>query len=267
MKTLEIDYLSRYIVRAPLGLALERVQECWILSRKSFARPILDIGCGDGIFAEVFFPDKLEYGLDPNKKEIERARITGRYLELFNSPGNKVPLDDSSVGTIICNSVLEHIKDIDGVLREAHRVLKPEGRFYLTIPTDKFDRNSIGSTLLELLGLHNLAAKYRRMFNKFWCHYNFHDYSGWKDVFNRNGFEIADSQMYCSKKQCLIDNALVPFALPSFFARKYIGRWFWFPLLRRMSMFLLLPVARLLVSANISKSGDGAGLIFFELKR
>jgi len=262
-----IDYLARYAERAPLGLALERVQECRILSEKKFAGPILDLGCGDGVFAEVFFRDQVDYGLDPNPKEIDRARATGKYRTLFNCEGSRIPLDDSSVGTIISNSVLEHIPDIGPVLREARRVLRPEGTMFLTLPTDQFDRNSWVSLMLESLGLSGLAAKYRNFFNRFWVHHNIHDLAGWSEVFVENGFSIAESRLYCSRRQCLIDEALVPFALPGFFARKFLGRWFWSPALRRMMMFFVLRLARFLDRSKEEREDKLSGLIFFELRR
>jgi len=259
------DFLARYLARAPLALALERVQECRILAAKAFERPILDLGCGDGVFAEVFFPEPVDYGLDPDPAEIARARTANRYLHLLNSGGNSIPLGNASVGTIVCNSVLEHIPDIDPVLKESARILKPGGRLYLTLPTDCFDRNTWASLALELAGLSGAAASFRRFYNRFWHHHHAHDIRGWTAIFARNGLRVADCLPYASRRQCLIDDALVPVALPGLFAKKILGRWSWFPPLRRLAVPLILPVARRLLDPADRPVTDRPGLVFFEL--
>ena len=261
------DFLALYVSRAPLALALERVQECRILSAKEFDRPILDLGCGDGVFAEVFFQEPVDYGLDPDPAGIKRARGTNRYLRLFNSGGNSIPLDDSSVGTIVCNSVLEHIPDIDPVLGESARILKPGGRFYLTLPTDHFDRNTWISVALEFAGLSVAAASFRRLYNRFWHHHHAHDIPGWTSIFERNGLRVSDCLPYASRRQCLIDDALIIPALPAFIAKKILGRWSWFPRLRRLAVPLILPIADRLLDPPRQPVTDRPGLVFFELTR
>ena len=52
------NFLLNYLKKAPVPLAVERSLECEILSRQEFVRPILDIGCGEGIFASVLFRGK-----------------------------------------------------------------------------------------------------------------------------------------------------------------------------------------------------------------
>ena len=62
------QFVSKYISKAPLALALERSFECHILSQNTYEHPILDLGCGDGIFASILFKDKIDVGIDPNKR-------------------------------------------------------------------------------------------------------------------------------------------------------------------------------------------------------
>ncbi len=49
------DFLKRYLAIAPSALAYERAIECELHVGKNWASPILDIGCGDGIFAQILF--------------------------------------------------------------------------------------------------------------------------------------------------------------------------------------------------------------------
>ncbi len=45
-----------------------------------------------------------------------------------------IPLPDASVDVILCTQVLEHLKYPVKALQELHRLLKPGGRLYLTVP-------------------------------------------------------------------------------------------------------------------------------------
>lgn len=46
-----------------------------------------------------------------------------------------LPLADASVDVILCTQVIEHIPEPAKVLDELHRVLRPEGRLILTVPS------------------------------------------------------------------------------------------------------------------------------------
>ena len=134
------DYLYRYLCECPVPLALERCFECEILSGMEFSPPVLDLGCGEGLLAKTLFAEKLDVGLDPNPRELDRARHNGAYRKLICAPGDRIEAAPESFGTILSNSVLEHVADLEPVLREAHRVLRADGRFYATVPSQFFDR-------------------------------------------------------------------------------------------------------------------------------
>ncbi len=66
-------------------------------------------------------------------------------LDLENNPiyenrpditwkGNTIPLDDGSIDCAICTEVLEHLPDPEAVLSEIHRVLKPDGLVFISVP-------------------------------------------------------------------------------------------------------------------------------------
>src|SRR4051794_9388664 len=98
-------FLASYIGVAPLALAFERVMECRILSSMPFERPILDIGCGEGLFARMLFAEKIDTGIDPNPHEIARAREWGVYTELLVCKGDAIAKPDGHYRTIFSNSV------------------------------------------------------------------------------------------------------------------------------------------------------------------
>lgn len=260
------DFFRTYLCEAPLPLAIERTQECEILSREEFSRPILDIGCGEGLFAHVLFDEKIDVGVDPNPLELERARSYDAYKELICCTGDSIPRESGSFNTIFSNSVLEHIQDLEPVIREARRLLAPTGRFYATVPTHLFDRFSVGHQALALMGFSELARTYSRFFNGFWRHHHFHTPEGWEGVFRRCGFVVETSRQYCPKTVGLFDDALTPLALPSFIAKKALNRWFLFPGLRRTVAAPLL--ARLFRGmTKIDPSTTEGGIVFFRLRK
>ena len=158
------NFLCNYLIDAPTPLAIERSWECILFSQEELKTPILDIGCGDGIFARSLFKSRVNVGIDPNKVEIDRAADTMSYDELLLDFGDKIHKKDKSFNTIFSNSVLEHIEDIHAVLLEAKRLLKTNGTLYLTVPTDNFE-NFLVSCLLRVLM--KMRRAWHRLFNNF----------------------------------------------------------------------------------------------------
>lgn len=102
---------------------------------------VLDVGCGAGELVR----DGLDAGLDMFGADIfyeggdsrERAKELGLYGErvLEVTADGRLPFDDQSFDAVCSNEVLEHVQDLDLVLSEVRRVLKPNGIFLSIFPT------------------------------------------------------------------------------------------------------------------------------------
>lgn len=101
---------------------------------------ILDIGCGDGPFAnfcamrgaEVIFAD-----IDANKVAAVSAMLknsNARAVMPLVTDAKPIPLDDARVNKVIAMEVLEHVEDPRAFMREIVRVAKPGCQFLLTVP-------------------------------------------------------------------------------------------------------------------------------------
>ena len=259
------EVVNNYVGLAPLALAFERVMECRILNEQRFEQPVLDIGCGEGLFAKMLFEGKIDTGIDPNPRELGRAHELGAYAELIQCQGDSIPKPDEHYRTIISNSVLEHIPALSPVLQEAYRLLAPGGRMYLTVPSDRFDQYTWISQALAALQLKGLQHRFRKFFNSFWAHYHFHTPEEWAEIARTAGFEVVEVYSYAPKRVCLLNNMLVPFSIPALFIKKWLNHWTLFPNVRRVLLFPIVTLGRVLLR-GAERCEDG-GLVFLSLKK
>jgi len=99
---------------------------------------VLDLGSGGGIdvllSAQRVGPAGKAYGLDMTDEMLALARENQikagvENVEFLKGEIENIPLPDNSVDVVISNCVINLSADKDRVLREAFRVLKPDGRF------------------------------------------------------------------------------------------------------------------------------------------
>lgn len=257
------DFFKNYLKKAPLPLAVERSMECQILSKRNFERPILDIGCGDGIFAHMLFAEEIEVGIDPNPKELQHAKQCKIYKKLIKCYGDHIPMPSEEFKTIFSNSVLEHIQNIEDVLIEAHRLLASNGVMYITLPTDLFERYTVIYRFLTWIKQEGLAKKYAKFFNRFWRHYHAHKVNKWITLFDKCGFRVITTEEYGSKIVCVFNDLLAPFSILSFITKKIFNRWF-FASLRAITAPVLHKVYQKM-SASVETENEMGGLVFFEI--
>jgi SAM-dependent methyltransferase len=259
------EFLSTYVGLAPLSLAVERTMECQIMSGKCFDRPVLDIGCGEGLFAKVLFAEPVDTGIDPNQRELDRAQELGVYKRLICCGGDAIPEPNGSYRTIFSNSVLEHIPTLDPVLAESFRLLQSGGHFYATVPSAHFDEYSAISQLLGAFGLSSMQARYRGFYNRFWAHYHFAEPAAWAERIRAHGFEILEAYSYAPKRVCLLNDLLVPTSLPGFLSKRFTNRWTFLPRWRRIAFAPATMIARLFLrGAELCEHG---GLVFISARK
>lgn len=97
-------------------------------------RRALDIGCGGGLLAEEFARLGCNVtGIDPSARSVAAARahaaLSGLDIAYRVGRGEGLPFPDSHFDIVYCCDVLEHVEDLDAVLAETARVLKPGGLY------------------------------------------------------------------------------------------------------------------------------------------
>lgn len=94
---------------------------------------VLEIGPGTGANLPHFPRDIHWIGIDPNPYMHDylrkRAASLGIQVDIRRGLAEQIESAPESVDTVVSTLVLCSVHDLEGVLREIHRVLKPGGRF------------------------------------------------------------------------------------------------------------------------------------------
>lgn len=96
---------------------------------------LLDVGCGGGFLSEEFARAGFDVtGIDPAIESVEVAQrhacVSGLSIDYRVGAGESLPYGDANFDCVACCDVLEHVDDLERVIEEAARVLKPGGFFF-----------------------------------------------------------------------------------------------------------------------------------------
>ncbi len=96
---------------------------------------IVDIGCGPGLLAcelsAAVASDGRVIAIDssPAMLELARSRCSDlSNVEFIECDATELAVDDANADAVACIQVLLYVPDVDRVLADMHRVLKPGGR-------------------------------------------------------------------------------------------------------------------------------------------
>ena len=92
---------------------------------------VLEIGFGTGSNLK-YYPDSVE--IEPNPYMLDRIRrrasTLNKVITVFRGYGENMPFKDEVFDTVVVTLVLCMVSDVERVVSEITRVLKPGGRFY-----------------------------------------------------------------------------------------------------------------------------------------
>ena len=188
------DFVARY--PAQPATAFWRAIEIDVLANAGIGDGLgLDLGCGDGILTSILF-DRIGrqprlVGIDPDPLETEAAQKYSFYERIHTTGGDDIPEDDATFDYVISNSVLEHIPNLDPIIKEVSRVLKPGGRFYFTVPCPGFKENLRGSIIPG-----SSREKYLQELDKRIAHFNYLTEQDWAAIALKNGMEVTEVTGY-----------------------------------------------------------------------
>jgi len=254
-----MNHLESYLRAAPFSLALERAIEARWLASLPLVEPVLDVGCGDGLFAERTFGKSLAVGIDRNPAELAIARARGRYRSLVAAEAARLPFRTGAFASVISNSVLEHLADLPATLAEIRRVLRPDGHLWFSVPSPLYGKLLFNTTMLAAIGLHGLSRRYEHLINvKLQKNVHCLDIEQWRALLATAGLRVVRHARYLPRAVMFVNDLGYPLAVPAMLWKRWLGRWTLSPRLRRP---VAAGLARLLapVYAAPCRAGQGAG--------
>lgn len=87
---------------------------------------LLDIGCGNKPYRSLFREVDDYVGCDITQSSENLVDVI--------CPADNIPLPDSSFDAVFCTQVIEHVANFPRLLKEAFRLLKPEGKLFVSGP-------------------------------------------------------------------------------------------------------------------------------------
>jgi SAM-dependent methyltransferase len=219
------DYLWLHLRELPYFRALLRAVESRFYQEIAFPTPVLDLGCGDGQFADITFDYPLDVGVDPWWGPLREAQERYTYRLLSQADGARLPFPEGYFSSAISNSVLEHIPLVDDVLAELSRVLIPGAVFAFSVPNHRFLPTLSLGRWLDQLGLHSLGDAYRGFFNRISRHYHCDPPDIWEIRLENAGFQLEKLWHYFSPAALHALEWGHYFGLPSWVSKMTTGRW------------------------------------------
>ncbi len=256
------DFLRQCLGEWPASHALLRAIELRKLWRYPLTPPVLDIGCGDGIFTHLLFSEPLEAGIDLNPGEIRRAECKGSHRRLLVGSGTHLPFADGTFRSVFSNCVLEHIDGLDLALAEISRVLQPGGMLLTTVPTPRWESEG-PFPFLRRWGWHGLSERLNTVLRRVWHHVTVEDEEAWRTRLGRAKMKMINWEPYMVPIAYSAYAGFLPWSFGSFISRRLTGRWFLCKPLRRLFVPIL---SRWLRRAYLAEDTNGACALLVAVK-
>lgn len=216
---------EQQLFHLPYFRGMLRAVEQSFYEQQEIEEPIYDLGAGDGHFAWALFRDQKVIGVDPWWQPLNEAKEREVYPLLVQAEGACAPVESGSCGSAISNSVLEHIPEVQPVLDEVARLLKPGGKFYFAVPNQRFITELWGMKMLSSLGLKQLAVAYSGFFNKISRHINLDPPEVWLERLRRAGFDEVEYWNYFPVKAMHTLERGHAAGLPNLLWKNLFKRW------------------------------------------
>jgi ubiquinone/menaquinone biosynthesis C-methylase UbiE len=142
---------------------------------------VLDLGCGDGRLT-LSLRGRRIVGADVSRVALDRARprVSERDIELVElTPGAVLPFDDGTFDLVLLAETIEHVVDVQTLLSEARRVLRPGGELAVTTPAHG-----------RRTGLSMLTRGFERTFDPLSPHVRFFTRRSLSGLLGEMGFDV-----------------------------------------------------------------------------
>ena len=171
---------------------VEYLTKLWKLGK------ILDVGCGNCRNLLPFFIKNFDcYGVDFSENMIKEAKkfISKKNIKvnLRKADITKLPYKDKSFDYVIAFSTLHHLKNPENGVEEIHRVLKVEGKAYISVWNK-----------MQLRFLFKRKETYIK-WGKEKRYYHFISFFEMKKLLEKYDLNILDSKMFGKNLEFLVE--------------------------------------------------------------
>ncbi len=99
---------------------------------------LLDMGCGTGFVINLVkdFVQEI-HGVDITQAMLDRIDVSSGNITLHNSEAEKLPFKDAEFDMVTAYAFIHHLHDYKIALKEAYRVLKPQGVMYIDLEPNR----------------------------------------------------------------------------------------------------------------------------------
>lgn len=216
-------YFRRYLEISPLCVALWRSVEAKHLSTVDLKRPILDIGCGWGEFAQAF-GKKIDMGVDIAPRDLYVAAKGSMYKNLTLADARNLPFSDNSFASVISISTFEHIPNPKKLLSEMYRLIKPSGILAITMETEEVDSNTFYRPFLQKIGLSFLSNRLTWAYNTYFHRHTLPSKKEWIRQIENAGFKIVLAKNIISPTVTRLYDIFILTSWPAQIFRFFIGK-------------------------------------------
>lgn len=186
------DAVSQLYPHIP-PMSMWRAWEYAAYLRYHLSEPILDVGCGDGRYFHLIWPDiKDVVGVDLNPEVVAAARQSGVYRETYIAPAHQLPFPNQHFASAFANCSLEHMDHLPEVLENILRSLSPGGMFLSSVVTDKFIDWATLPLLVNQMGQKDKAKSLLAEYEAYHHLTSPFPPKVWIDLLERSGFEVLE---------------------------------------------------------------------------
>ena len=233
---LTYSHFSKYFPHAPLALCIKECARLATLRKYRVEGPILDVGCGDGLFAKIAFQDTEVWGIDIDGSEGRWAQASRVYQQVVLADITKAQLPRAFFKACVANCSLEHVPDIDAALRNIESSLVPGGLAYMFVPNKEWaSRFMTVRAAASTLGP-GVGRLLQEFIDEFFKHEHLYDEAGWREVVARSPLEMVEINPALSTSTTVAFEAFLIPSLLGWMNKRMTTRWTNFPGLRRRAV-------------------------------
>jgi|ETNmetMinimDraft_26_1059896.scaffolds.fasta_scaffold47787_1 methionine biosynthesis protein MetW len=180
---------------------------------------IIDLGCGDGrLSGELVKKGHDVYGIDAAEDAIHEAIKLG-IKAVVGDLEKELPFSENEFDVVIFVDVYEHLYDQETILKNIHRILKPDGKLIIAYQ-NHFDLRNRFEILFGKGIVHWAHRQYDNAVAWSYAHVRFLLQKEFEQLLNKNGFYIKKIQYN------YLAGGIIPTRFTPSFFRKFILKMF-----------------------------------------